>query len=57
MIIFVFVFSLQVVDLLLTMTKAASKHSRRNIIFDPYPTVVDPCDPNELALNPKVSYS
>ncbi|XP_063433474.1 protein mono-ADP-ribosyltransferase PARP6-like [Mytilus trossulus] len=43
----------EVVDLLLTMTKAASKHNRRNIIFDPYPTVVDPSDPNELALNPK----
>ncbi|CAC5414246.1 PARP6_8 [Mytilus coruscus] len=43
----------EVVDLLLTMTKAASKHGRRNIIFDPYPTVVDPSDPNELALNPK----
>jgi hypothetical protein len=26
------------------------------IILDPFPTVVDPSDPNELALNPKVSY-
>jgi hypothetical protein len=33
-----------------------SKHSRKNIILDPFPTVVDPSDPNELALNPKVSY-
>ena len=38
------------------MTKAASKHGRKNIILDPFPTVVDPSDPNQLALNPKVSY-
>jgi hypothetical protein len=33
-----------------------SKHCRKNIRLDPFPTVVDPSDPNELALNPKVSY-
>lgn len=43
----------EVVDLLITMTKAASKHSRKHIILDPFPTVVDPTDPNNLALNPK----
>jgi hypothetical protein len=32
------------------------KHCRKNIILDPIPTVVDPSDPNKLALNPKVSY-
>jgi hypothetical protein len=38
------------------MTKAASKHGRKNIILDPFPTVVDPSEPNEFALNPKVIY-
>jgi hypothetical protein len=26
------------------------------VYLDPFPTVVDPSDPNELALSPKVSY-
>ncbi|KAK6179519.1 hypothetical protein SNE40_011853 [Patella caerulea] len=43
----------EVVDLLVTMTKAACKHNRKATIFDPYPTVVDPKKSAEFALNPK----
>ena len=42
----------EVVDLLITMAKAACKSERRNLIFDPFPTVVDPTNPQRLALNP-----
>ena len=42
----------EVVDLLITMAKAACKSERRNLIFDPFPTVVDPMNPQSLALNP-----
>ena len=45
---------LQVVDLLVAMTKAACKSNRKKTIFDPYPTVVDPQNSQELSLNPKV---
>ncbi|KAK3098777.1 hypothetical protein FSP39_023024 [Pinctada imbricata] len=43
----------EVVDLLVAMTKAASKSNRKRVIFSPYPTIVDPKDPQELAINPK----
>lgn len=46
---------LQVVDLLVAMCKAALQSSRKSIIFEPYPSVVDPCNPKTLAFNPKVS--
>ena len=49
-------FFFQVVDLLIAMANAACRSSRREIIFDPYPTVVDPLNPTELALNPKVIF-
>ena len=47
----------QVFVLLMQMTIAASKSNRKSIIFDPYPSVVDPSNPQELALNPKVCTS
>ena len=43
------------VDLLIAMANAACRSSRQKLIFDPYPTVVDPTKPSELALNPVVS--
>lgn len=47
--------SLQVVDLLVAMCRAALESPRKSIIFEPYPSVVDPNDPKTLAFNPKVS--
>ncbi|KAJ8304948.1 hypothetical protein KUTeg_018531 [Tegillarca granosa] len=44
---------LKVVDLLIAMTKTACSSHRKKVIFDPYPTVVDPDNSRELALNPK----
>ena len=44
----------QVVDLLIAMTRSACASGRRDVIFSPYPTVVDPTKSTELALNPKV---
>lgn len=46
---------LQVVDLLVAMCRAALQSPRKNIIFEPYPCVVDPHDPKTLAFSPKVS--
>lgn len=43
----------EVVDLLINMTRAASKSHRKNIIFDPFPTVVDPKDPCNLLFTPR----
>ncbi|XP_062858650.1 protein mono-ADP-ribosyltransferase PARP6 isoform X1 [Trichomycterus rosablanca] len=43
----------EVVDLLVAMCRAALESSRKSIIFDPYPSVVDPIDPKALAFNPK----
>ncbi|KAM3849692.1 protein mono-ADP-ribosyltransferase PARP6-like, partial [Diretmus argenteus] len=43
----------EVVDLLLAMCRAALLSSRKSIIFEPYPSVVDPSDPKTLAFNPK----
>ncbi|KAK9952424.1 hypothetical protein ABG768_018264 [Culter alburnus] len=43
----------EVVDLLVAMCRAALESTRKSIIFDPYPSVVDPHDPKSLAFNPK----
>ncbi|KAI2648310.1 Protein mono-ADP-ribosyltransferase PARP6 [Labeo rohita] len=43
----------EVVDLLVAMCRAALESVRKSIIFDPYPSVVDPHDPKSLAFNPK----
>ncbi|XP_041368398.1 protein mono-ADP-ribosyltransferase PARP6-like [Gigantopelta aegis] len=43
----------EVFVLLMQMTIAASKSNRKTIIFDPYPSVVDPSNAQVLALNPK----
>lgn len=45
----------QVVDLLVAMCRAALESPRKSIIFEPYPSVVDPTDPKTLAFNPKVT--
>lgn len=45
----------QVVDLLVAMCRAALQSSRKSIIFEPYPSVVDPYNPKTLAFSPKVS--
>lgn len=36
------------------MCRAALESPRKSIIFEPYPSVVDPNDPKTLAFNPKV---
>lgn len=43
------------VDLLVAMCRAALESPRKSIIFEPYPSVVDPNDPKTLAFNPKVT--
>ncbi|TNM90730.1 protein mono-ADP-ribosyltransferase PARP6a isoform X1 [Takifugu flavidus] len=45
----------EVVDLLVAMCRAALESPRKSIIFEPYPSVVDPNDPKTLAFNPKMS--
>ncbi|KAM9807717.1 protein mono-ADP-ribosyltransferase PARP6-like [Neosynchiropus ocellatus] len=44
----------EVVDLLVAMCRAALLSSRKSIVFDPYPSVVDPCNPKTLAFSPKM---
>uniref|UniRef100_A0A3Q2ZT30 Poly(ADP-ribose) polymerase family member 6 n=1 Tax=Kryptolebias marmoratus TaxID=37003 RepID=A0A3Q2ZT30_KRYMA len=43
----------EVVDLLVAMCRAALQSSRKSIIFEPYPSVVDPRNPKSLAFSPK----
>uniref|UniRef100_A0A3Q4BD33 Uncharacterized protein n=1 Tax=Mola mola TaxID=94237 RepID=A0A3Q4BD33_MOLML len=43
----------EVVDLLVAMCRAALESSRKSIIFEPYPSVVDPFNPKTLAFSPK----
>uniref|UniRef100_A0A8D3AFT9 Poly [ADP-ribose] polymerase n=1 Tax=Scophthalmus maximus TaxID=52904 RepID=A0A8D3AFT9_SCOMX len=48
----------EVIDLLVAMCRAALHSSRKSIIFEPYPSVVDPYNPKALAFTPKrKSYS
>nr|XP_057944193.1 protein mono-ADP-ribosyltransferase PARP6-like isoform X2 [Doryrhamphus excisus] len=44
---------LKVVDLLVAMCRAALQSPRKNIIFEPYPSVADPNNPKILAFSPK----
>lgn len=44
--------SIDVIDLLIKFTKSTIKSSRRDIIFDPFPTITDDEDPNKLILDP-----
>ncbi|KAJ3603954.1 hypothetical protein NHX12_028695 [Muraenolepis orangiensis] len=43
----------QVVDLLVSMCRSALESPRKVVIFEPYPSVVDPTDPQTLAFNPR----
>ncbi|XP_061578437.1 protein mono-ADP-ribosyltransferase PARP6-like isoform X2 [Cololabis saira] len=43
----------EVIDLLVAMCRAALQSSRKNVIFEPYPSVVDPNNPKILAFSPK----
>ncbi|PVD20092.1 hypothetical protein C0Q70_20586 [Pomacea canaliculata] len=43
----------EVVDLLIALTKAACRSSRRAVIFEPFPDVVDPKNPKELVFSAK----
>ncbi|XP_062245704.1 protein mono-ADP-ribosyltransferase PARP6-like [Platichthys flesus] len=43
----------EVIDLLVAMCRAALQSSRKSIIFEPYPSVVDPYNPKTLAFTPK----
>ncbi|XP_071492772.1 protein mono-ADP-ribosyltransferase PARP6-like [Diadema antillarum] len=43
----------EVVDLLVSMVVAAVKSRRRQLILDPFPSVVDPKNSKELAFSPK----
>lgn len=45
--------SAEVIDLLVAMAKAACFSVRKELIFDPYPTVVNPKNAVELAFDPK----
>lgn len=42
----------EVVDLLINLTKFACRSSRKELIFDPYPTIVHPSNPNTLLFTP-----
>uniref|UniRef100_A0A3Q0SQP9 Poly(ADP-ribose) polymerase family member 6 n=1 Tax=Amphilophus citrinellus TaxID=61819 RepID=A0A3Q0SQP9_AMPCI len=43
----------EVIDLLVAMCRAALQSSRKSLIFEPYPSIVDPRNPKILALSPK----
>ncbi|XP_043933620.1 protein mono-ADP-ribosyltransferase PARP8 [Protopterus annectens] len=43
----------QVVDLLVSMCRSALMSPRKVVIFEPYPSVVDPSDSQALAFNPR----
>lgn len=43
----------EVVDLLIAMTRAAIESQRKGIIFEPFPNIVDPSNPKELAISEK----
>ncbi|XP_058501459.1 protein mono-ADP-ribosyltransferase PARP6-like [Solea solea] len=43
----------EVIDLLVAMCRAALQSARKSIIFEPYPSVVDPYNPKALAFSPK----
>ncbi|XP_066273404.1 protein mono-ADP-ribosyltransferase PARP6-like isoform X3 [Branchiostoma lanceolatum] len=43
----------EVVDLLLAMVKASSHSPRKDLILDPFPSVVDPDNAKEMVLSPK----
>ncbi|XP_048477308.1 protein mono-ADP-ribosyltransferase PARP8-like, partial [Rhincodon typus] len=42
-----------VVDLLVSMCRSALESPRKVVIFEPYPSVVDPLDHRSLAFNPR----
>lgn len=44
-------FLLQVVNLLICLTKAAAKSERKDLILTPFPTIIHPRRPNEMALH------
>ena len=46
----------QVVDLLVAMARAAVQSARKQLIFEPYPSVVDPNDKTRLAFSPEVCH-
>ena len=39
------------------MANAAAVSARAQLILDPYPSIVDPDHPDQLALDPKVNFS
>uniref|UniRef100_A0AAX7V349 Poly [ADP-ribose] polymerase n=1 Tax=Astatotilapia calliptera TaxID=8154 RepID=A0AAX7V349_ASTCA len=43
----------EVIDLLVAMCRAALQSSRKSLIFEPYPSIVDPHNPKTLAFSPK----
>ncbi|KAK0143808.1 Poly [ADP-ribose] polymerase 6 [Merluccius polli] len=43
----------EVVDLLVAMCRAALQSSRKSVILEPYPSVIDPCNPKTLAFTPR----
>lgn len=51
----IFCMCFKVVDLLVSMCRSALESPRKVVIFEPYPSVVDPSDPQMLAFNPRVS--
>ena len=45
----------EVVDLLIAMAKSACASDRRDVIFDPYPTIVDPHNAKKLVISPNIA--
>uniref|UniRef100_A0A3B4H326 Poly [ADP-ribose] polymerase n=1 Tax=Pundamilia nyererei TaxID=303518 RepID=A0A3B4H326_9CICH len=43
----------EVIDLLVAMCRAALQSSRKSLIFEPYPSIVNPHNPKTLAFSPK----
>ena len=41
------------VNLLIEMARSACKSNRKEVIFDPFPTVIHPLRPTEFILHPK----
>ena len=43
--------------MLVAMARAAANSNRKDIIFEPYPSVVDPANTNQLAFSPEVCFT
>lgn len=44
---------IKVVDLLVSFATIAAKSPRKDVIFEPYPTIFDPLNPKKIILSDK----